>query len=117
MIVRKMVFASVVSLCLMTSQAIAKEPSRPEATADKAGETETESGVINSIDIARNQLVINDQIYDYSPWKLVVRKGERIVGMASLRPNQAVRYLCLPRKPGSNLGARQTITEVWIDKN
>lgn len=117
MIIRKMVFASVVSLCLMTSPAVAREPSQPETAADKAGEAETESGVINSIDSAKNQLVINDRVYDYSPWKLVVRKGDRIVGMASLRPNQSVRYICLPRKPGSSLGARQTITEVWIEKN
>lgn len=117
MIMRKMVFASAISLCLLTCQAVAREQVQPGAVEDKAAQTETESGVINRIDPARSQLVISDMVFDYSPWKLIVRRGESISGVSSLRPNQVVRFICAPRKPGGSLAAGRTITEIWIEKN
>lgn len=120
MIMRKSMLVLASSLFLLTYQAVAQERTQPgvhDVHEDKATQAETYYGVVNSIDPARSQLVISDTVYDYSPWKLIVRRGERIAGMSSLRPNQEVRYICLPRKPGSSLSAARTITEIWIEKN
>jgi hypothetical protein len=117
MIVRKMVFVSAVSLCLLTCQAVASEQAQSGASGNTAAETETDSGVVNSIDLAMNQVVISDRIYNYSPGRLIVRRGgRRTSGATSLQPNQVVHFVSAPRKPGSSLATGGTITEIWIDE-
>lgn len=117
MIVRKMVFASVISLCLLSFQAVAKEEVRPGVSGSKAAETDEGGGIVNRIDFAMNQIVISNVVYGYSPGKLVVRKdGARAPGATSLQPNQVVHFNLAPRKPGRDLSAARTITEIWIDE-
>ena len=117
MIVRKIILASAIGLCLMNNQAIAKDPVQPEVSGAKTDEVESLHGVINYVDHTKGRIVISDMAYSFSPLKLVVHNGDRISGVISLRSNQTVRYICLPSKPGSSLAAGRTITEIWIEKN
>lgn len=115
--VRKMVFASVISLCLLSFQAVAKEEVRAGVSGSKAAETDEGGGIVNRIDFAMNQIVISNVVYGYSSGRLVVRKdGKRAPGATSLQPNQVVHFNLAPRKPSSDLSAARTITEIWIDE-
>lgn len=117
MIVRKMLFASVISLCLLSAQAVAKEEARAGVSGSKVQETDEGGGIVNRIDFAMNQIVISNVVYGYSSGRLVVRKeGKRAPGATSLQPNQVVHFNLAPRKPGSDISAVRTITEIWIDE-
>lgn len=117
MILRKTVFALVGSLCLLSYQTTIAA-STPTSTQTPAAEEELiESGVINNIDSARNQIVISDIVFGYSAVLIKVHRNGRISGMTSLRPNQKIRYRSGVRVPGTSLGTSGTVVEIWVDKD
>jgi hypothetical protein len=117
MTVHKMAFTLAISLFLLTGQAVAREQVQAGASGSEAEESDDGGGIVKSIDFAMNKIVISDVVYGYSPGRLIVRKGgKRVLGATSLQPNQVVHFICAPRKPGNNLSATRTITEIWIDE-
>ena len=119
MILRKTVFALVGSLCLLPYQTAIAASTPTSMQAATAEEVLIESGVINNIDPARSQIVISDIVFGYSAVLIKVHRNGRISGMASLRPNQKIRYRSGVRMPGSSLGlgTSGTVMEIWIDKD
>lgn len=120
MILRETLFVVAGSLFLLSSQlANAAPAASASASALPITQTEalTEKGVINGIDMARGQMVINDMVFSFSAITLKVHTGNRVSGVTSLRPNQAIRFISGVRKPGSTLGSPRTVLEIWTDKD
>lgn len=117
MIMRKMAFTLVISLLLLTGQAVAGEQIQAGVSGSEVEESDDGGGIVKSIDFAMNQIVIGDVVYGYSSGRLIVRKGgQRVSGATSLQPGQVVHFICAPRKPGNKLSASRMIAEIWIDE-
>lgn len=117
MILRKVIFTLVGSLCLLSYQTTIAASTPIGVRAHAAEEELIESGVINNIDPARSQIVISDIVFGYSAVLIKVHRNGRISGMTSLRPNQEIRYRRGVRMPGTSLGAPGTVMEIWVDKD
>lgn len=117
MILRKTVFALAGALLMVSLQTAIASPSTLNAPDAKTMGSQGESGVINRIDTVRNQVVISDMVFGFSA-ALVVRKGGKLAGISSLKPNQKIRFISEFPKPGvSLLASPRTVTEIWIDQD
>lgn len=120
MISRNILFVYVltISLGVQAFQATASERKEPGAHRNNSSEVEGRSGVINRIDFANGQLVIDDLKFSFFPQQLIVRKNGHVSSIKELRENQRVRYRNKSRASGSassGNSVNRVISEIWIE--